>query len=90
MRSIFLILILSCISCKKEKEIVPVEHFYNMKVERLKYEELEECKAEAIEEAEKFVDVLIDKWIKAESQNDNDFPNKPARPRSPEKIIGKD
>jgi len=88
MRILIVILILTFFSCKKEREITPVEYFYSIKTERLKYEKLEECKADAIEEAEKFVDVLIDKWIKTQSTGDEKFPAKPNRPRSPEKIIG--
>jgi len=89
MRIVLFILIISSISCQKKKEITPVEYFYSIKAERLKYEKLEECKEEAIEEAEKFVDALIDKWIKTQSTSDEEFPLKPSRPRSPEKIIGK-
>jgi len=90
MRIVLFILIITSISCQKKKEITPVEYFYNIKTERLKYEELEDCKEEAIEEAEKFVDALIDKWIKTQSTSDDKFPLKPNRPRSPEKIIGND
>lgn len=67
-----------------------MDYFYDIKVEILKREKLEECKGDAIEEAEKFVDALIDKWIKEQNSINEDFPIKPIRPSAPEKIIGKD
>jgi len=90
MRKFLFILILSTASCQDKIEIIPVDHFYDIKVERLKYDKLEECKADAIFEAEQFVDQLIDKWIKSQSTKEDDFPLKPRRPNAPQKIIGQD
>lgn len=90
MRILIAILLITLISCQEKKEIIPVDHFYDIKVAQLRVEKLDECKGEAIEEAEKFVDALIDKWIKEQNKNGDDFPLKPIRPRAPEKIIGKD
>lgn len=88
MRYLAVILILCLVSCtQKKKEIPPVEFFYNIKVERLKAQKIQDCKDDAIEKAEKFVDSLIDKWIKDQSTNEVDFPMKPKRPTAPGKII---
>lgn len=81
-------LLLFVFSCKEKKEILPVDHFYDIKKSELLHGRLNECKGDAIEEAEKFVDALIDKWIKEQSDNNDDFPTKPPRPVAPEKIIG--
>lgn len=88
MRIILIISLLTLLSCEKKKDITPVDYFYDIKVERLKLEKLDECKGDAIEEAEKFVDALIDKWIKEQNNNDEEFPLKPRRPSAPAKIIG--
>ncbi len=90
MRYLLFILVVTCFSCKKKKEILPVDHFYQIKVEQMKMEKLDECKGNAIENAEKYVDALIDKWIKEQNNNNDDFPLKPRRPLAPEKIIGND
>ena len=65
-----------------------VDHYYDIKVEKLKISYQEECRADAIEAAEKHVDAIIDKWIKEQSTNEVDFPLKPRRPVAPKKIIG--
>lgn len=88
MRFLIIILIFSFFSCSSnKKEIPPVDFFYSAKVEQLKMEKIQECKVDAIEKAEKFVDSLIDKWIKEQNNQDIDFPNKPLRPNAPAKII---
>ena len=89
MRYLAIILFLSLSSCSsKKKEIPPVSFFYDGKVEDLKAEKLQECKEDAIENAEKFVDSLIDRWIKDQNNKEIDFPNKPTRPNAPKKILG--
>lgn len=90
MRYTLVILMLVCFSCSEKKEILPVDYFYQIQVEQMKMDKLDECKDDAIDEAEKFVDALIDKWIKEQNSNDDEFPLKPRRPSAPEKIIGKD
>lgn len=90
MRYLVVILFLSLVSCQEKKEILPVDHFYDIQKDELRYKRLEECKGDAIEEAEKFVDALIDKWIKDQSSKSEDFPIKPRRPVAPGKIIGKE
>ena len=89
MRILIVILSITIFSCSsKKKEIPPVEFFYDAKVEELRMEKIAECKEDAIEKAEKFVDSLIDKWIKEQNNQEIDFPIKPPRPNAPEKIIG--
>ncbi len=73
-----------------KKEIPPVEFYFDQKKENLKAEEMEECRQDAIEKAEKFVDSLIDRWIKDQNNKEINFPIKPKRPNSPDKIIGQD
>ena len=88
MRYLLVILALVCFSCESQKkEIPPVDFFYTAKVEQLKMEKIQECKEDAVEKAEKFVDSLIDKWIKEQNNKEIDFPSKPRRPNAPPKII---
>jgi len=89
MRFFIVILSVTVFSCTStKKEIPPVEYFYDIKVEELRSEKMMECKEDAIEKAEKFVDSLIDKWIKEQNNKEVDFPIKPPRPSAPDKIIG--
>ena len=91
MRFIIVILSFTVFSCSsKKKEIPPVEFFYDIRVEELRAEKMMDCKYDAIEKAEKFVDSLIDKWIKEQNNQEVDFPIKPPRPSAPDKIIGKE
>ena len=49
---------------------------------------LNQCKQEAIEEAEFYVDSLIASWIGHEVMDTISFPNRPIRPNRPADIIG--
>ena len=80
-------LLISCQS--KKKEIPSVDHFFQLKVEKARLDRIKECKGNAIVEAEKQVDQLIDRWIKDHVADTINFPRKPARPKSPGHLLEK-
>jgi len=52
----------------------------------LKKEE-RKCKMDAESEADRYIDSVIDRWIKKELIDTIDFPLKPLRPDRPDKLI---
>ena len=48
----------------------------------------DECRERALEDAEAYVDSLIDRWINADLMDTLVFPTKPVKPDAPDHIIG--
>jgi len=89
MRIIASILILFFLPACEKKQVNEI--FFDEEIKKryavfLKTEE-RKCKLDAESEADRYIDSVIDRWIKKELIDTIDFPLKPLRPDRPDNLI---
>ncbi len=77
----------SCTGALPDKDEL-INQFYIEKLMSLHNEADASCRIRAIENAELFVDSLVDQWINADLLDTVLFPAKPLKPQAPDPIIG--
>lgn len=84
----FILLIFILSSCQKTKvEEISFEKEIEKRYQLFLKKEENKCRLNAESVADRYVDSLIDKWIKKELIDTINFPSKPNRPDRPDKII---
>ncbi len=89
--SLFLIIITITLStgCVEPLDEITIQtDRINKKTTDYRNKRIKQCKEEATEEAEYYVDSLIASWVGHEVMDTIAFPNRPTRPTRPADIIG--
>jgi PBP1b-binding outer membrane lipoprotein LpoB len=89
MRILSIILILFFLSACEKKQVkeISFEDEVKKRFELFLNKEESNCRKDAEAAADKYIDSVIDGWIKKELIDTIDFPQKPTRPKHPGKII---
>ncbi len=80
------LMFLSCVQKLDEEKIL--RERFNTRIAEYKAGKIQECKEKAIDQAEFYVDSLIDTWVGREVIDTIAFPEKPSKPQRPDPILG--
>lgn len=86
---ILLLIIVTSLGCVEPLDEVTIKaERLKKKSEEYRLKRINECKQEAAEQAEFYVDSLIASWVGHEVMDTITFPDRPTRPTRPDDIIG--
>ena len=89
--SIVITISLTLASCKSElpDRQTLIDEYYEKKENEFLNQKRNNCKKEAVVEAQVVIDSLLDNWVNANLFDTLNFPKKPSKPQTPDHIIDK-